>query len=295
MSPITPIGLTDRASGKSRSKAGAPQDDVFRFDQAAGLHQLRASRRAGSAGGAAGTWLSFVMEFLRPGVKGRKYEVWMDRLMPGGADWSPEIEAKIRACDIFVLACVPASRPARTISLTRKSRSFANASAITTASISIPCCSTGRRRLGLSRSTTRIFVRATPGRSRACRATTAVGLCPTPPTRSPTLRARSPRRNRDGRPRSAEPDSRICRSLVRLALRPSATWKSSEIAPIRWEPAQPAVLDIAGLPETGYERLFGRDAELAAPRPAPGATARPISSRSSPKEALASRLSSTNG
>jgi tetratricopeptide (TPR) repeat protein len=48
-------------------------------------------------------WLSFVMEFLRPGVKGRKYEVWMDRLMPGGADWNPEIEAKIRACDIFVL------------------------------------------------------------------------------------------------------------------------------------------------------------------------------------------------
>ena len=48
-------------------------------------------------------WLSFVMEFLRPGVKGRKYEVWMDRLMPGGADWSPEIEAKIRSCDIFVL------------------------------------------------------------------------------------------------------------------------------------------------------------------------------------------------
>jgi hypothetical protein len=48
-------------------------------------------------------WLSFVMEFLRPGVKGRKYEVWMDRLMPGGADWNPEIEAKIRTCDIFVL------------------------------------------------------------------------------------------------------------------------------------------------------------------------------------------------
>jgi hypothetical protein len=48
-------------------------------------------------------WLSFVMEFLRPGVKGRKYEVWIDRLMPGGADWNPEIEARLRACDIFVL------------------------------------------------------------------------------------------------------------------------------------------------------------------------------------------------
>ena len=48
-------------------------------------------------------WLSFVMKFLQPGVKGRRYEVWMDRLMPGGADWNPEIEAKARACDIFVL------------------------------------------------------------------------------------------------------------------------------------------------------------------------------------------------
>ena len=36
-------------------------------------------------------WLSFVMKFLQPGVKGRKYEVWMDRHMPGGADWNPVI------------------------------------------------------------------------------------------------------------------------------------------------------------------------------------------------------------
>src|SRR5271166_2395384 len=48
-------------------------------------------------------WLSFVMGYLRPGVKGRKYEVWMDRLMPGGADWNPEIEQRVRACDIFIL------------------------------------------------------------------------------------------------------------------------------------------------------------------------------------------------
>ncbi len=48
-------------------------------------------------------WLTFVMKFLRPGAKGRKYEVWMDRLMPGGADWNPEIEARLRASDIFIL------------------------------------------------------------------------------------------------------------------------------------------------------------------------------------------------
>jgi hypothetical protein len=48
-------------------------------------------------------WLSFVMDFLRPGEKGRRYTVWIDRLMPVGADWNPDIEAKIRACDIFIL------------------------------------------------------------------------------------------------------------------------------------------------------------------------------------------------
>ncbi len=48
-------------------------------------------------------WLTFVMDFLRPGEKGRRYRVWIDRLMPGGAKWRPEIEAQIRACDIFVL------------------------------------------------------------------------------------------------------------------------------------------------------------------------------------------------
>jgi tetratricopeptide (TPR) repeat protein len=48
-------------------------------------------------------WLTFVMDFLRPGEKGRRYTVWIDRLMPVGADWNPDIEAKIRACDIFIL------------------------------------------------------------------------------------------------------------------------------------------------------------------------------------------------
>ncbi len=48
-------------------------------------------------------WLSFVMDFLRPGEKDRRYKVWIDRLMPVGADWNPDIEAQVRACDIFIL------------------------------------------------------------------------------------------------------------------------------------------------------------------------------------------------
>jgi hypothetical protein len=48
-------------------------------------------------------WLSFVWSHLRPAIKHDAVEVWIDRLMRGGEDWDPEIERKLRACDIFVL------------------------------------------------------------------------------------------------------------------------------------------------------------------------------------------------
>ena len=48
-------------------------------------------------------WLSFVMKFLRPAVKSGEFAVWDDREMPGGTKWNPEIERNLRACDIFVL------------------------------------------------------------------------------------------------------------------------------------------------------------------------------------------------
>ncbi len=48
-------------------------------------------------------WLSFVTGYLRPAIKHGAVELWIDRLMPGGADWEREIEQKLRACDIFIL------------------------------------------------------------------------------------------------------------------------------------------------------------------------------------------------
>ncbi len=48
-------------------------------------------------------WLSFVTGYLRPAIKHGAVDLWIDRLMPGGADWEREIEQKLRACDIFVL------------------------------------------------------------------------------------------------------------------------------------------------------------------------------------------------
>jgi TIR domain/AAA ATPase domain len=48
-------------------------------------------------------WLSFVRRFLQPAVKNGIFGLWVDRKMMGGADWDPEIEQKLRACDIFIL------------------------------------------------------------------------------------------------------------------------------------------------------------------------------------------------
>jgi len=48
-------------------------------------------------------WLSFVTGYLKPAIKNGAVDLWLDRLMPGGADWEPEIGAKLRACHIFIL------------------------------------------------------------------------------------------------------------------------------------------------------------------------------------------------
>ncbi|HWN50579.1 MAG TPA: toll/interleukin-1 receptor domain-containing protein [Xanthobacteraceae bacterium] len=48
-------------------------------------------------------WLSFVRMYLQPAVKGGIFDQWDDRQMSGGTDWDPEIEQKLRECDIFIL------------------------------------------------------------------------------------------------------------------------------------------------------------------------------------------------
>ena len=48
-------------------------------------------------------WLTFVMKFLRPAVKGGDFAIWVDSQMPGGTKWDEEIERNLRACDIFIL------------------------------------------------------------------------------------------------------------------------------------------------------------------------------------------------
>jgi hypothetical protein len=54
-------------------------------------------------------WLSFVVRFLRVSERQDEFEVFTDQLIPGGVDWDPEIEEKLRACDIFILLVSPHS------------------------------------------------------------------------------------------------------------------------------------------------------------------------------------------
>ena len=48
-------------------------------------------------------WLSFVTGYLRPAIKQGAVDLWLDRIMPGGARWEREIAQKLGACDVFIL------------------------------------------------------------------------------------------------------------------------------------------------------------------------------------------------
>jgi hypothetical protein len=48
-------------------------------------------------------WLTFVMKFLRPAVKSGEFRIWVDRQMQGGTKWDKEIEGHLLACNILVL------------------------------------------------------------------------------------------------------------------------------------------------------------------------------------------------
>ena len=71
-------------------------------------------------------WLSFVTGYLRPAMKHGAVDLWLDRLMPGGANWEREIELNFAsATSSSCLSRGIRSRP--TTWPTRRSHSFATA------------------------------------------------------------------------------------------------------------------------------------------------------------------------
>ncbi len=176
-------------------------------------------------------WLSFVMKFLRPAVRSGIFEQWVDRQMRGDAVWESEIEEKLRACDIFVLLVSPSSMASTYIIETeiRIARE--------------------RRAAGDDLHVYPLLLRPTP----------KAGL-----DRVHDFNLRP----RDGSPFSgyslhdreqhmSDAADEIAEIAAEIAARKEAA------APRKSAARAPAFVHISGLPETFYERLVGRDGELA--------------------------------
>jgi tetratricopeptide (TPR) repeat protein len=218
-------------------------------------------------------WLSFVMEFLRPGVKGRKYEVWMDRLMPGGADWSPEIEAKIRTCDIFVLLVSTRSTGSDYI-LDNEMPIVRERQRNNDGVYFYPLLLDWTPKAGLEQVNdknlrprdAKPFSSLSPSeRSRAMsEAADEIADVARAIDERRTAAAAARERQRRMRARHQKAASAPRRRADIFGLERIAPGLNIErIAPIAESARAAPIVDITGLPETGYERLVGRDAELA--------------------------------
>ncbi len=176
-------------------------------------------------------WLTFVMKFLRPAVKSGEFTVWDDRQIYGGMKWNPEIERNLRACDIFVLLVSPNSMSSNYVI---------------------------DKELEIARE----------------RQAVGDGLHIYPLLIEPTPKAGLDRvRDLNLRPRDAKP----LQSYLLAERNQHMTEAADEIAAIAAEnvarkeagaPSKPttrapAFVHVSSLPETFYERLVGRDAELA--------------------------------
>jgi len=183
-------------------------------------------------------WLSFVQRFLQPAVKGGIFDVWVDRQMKGSADWDPEIEEKLRACDIFILlvsACSMASDYIidKEIAIIRERQAKGDDVHF------YPLLLTPTPKAGLDR------------------------------VKDKNLRPRDARpfsgySAHDRAQHMTEAANEIAEIAERIVKQKNAAQRAvPQSSGQRSEPSGPLpFVHITGLPETAYERLVGRDAEL---------------------------------
>ena len=175
-------------------------------------------------------WLTFVMKFLRPAVKSGEFAVWDDRQMPGGMKWNPEIERNLRACDIFVLLVSANSMSSnyiidKELEIARERQAAGDGLHI------YPLLIEPTPKAGLDR------VRDFNLRPRDAK-----------PLQSYSLAERNQH--------MTDAADEIAAIAAEIAARKEAA------APSKPTARAPAFVHISGLPETFYERLVGRDAEL---------------------------------
>ncbi len=182
-------------------------------------------------------WLSFVMRFLRPAVKAGIFDVWVDRQMKGGADWDPEIETKLRACDIFVLLVSASSMASdyiidKEIAITRERQAKGEPVHF------YPLLLTPTPKAGLAKVSDKNL------RPRDAK-----------PFSGYSAHDRQQHMT-DAADEIAEIAEDIYTAKRKRAAQPAAGQSLALPGP------SPANIHTTGLPETGYERLVGRDAEL---------------------------------
>ena len=176
-------------------------------------------------------WLTFVMKFLQPAVKSGEFTVWDDRQMSGGMKWNPEIERNLRACDIFVLLVSANSMSSnyiidKELEIARERQAAGDGLHI------YPLVIEPTPKAGLDR------VRDFNLRPRDAK-----------PLQSHSLADRNQH--------MSDAADEIAAITAQIAARKEAA------APSKPTARASAFVHISGLPETFYERLVGRDEELA--------------------------------
>jgi hypothetical protein len=172
-------------------------------------------------------WLTFVRRYLQPAVKNGLFDLWVDRQMTGGAAWDQEIDQKLGACDIFILLVSPSSLASQYI---------------VDKEIAII-------RVRQSKEDVHFY---------------PLLLRPTPKAGLDRVKDKN-LRPRDGKPLFAysandreQHMTDAADEIAALAQRIVDRKGVQEPSP----PSVPAYIHIAGLPETAYERLVGREKEL---------------------------------
>ena len=165
--------------------------------------------------------------YLQPAIKNGIFELFVDEHLPGGTDLKPEIERKLRACDIFV-PLISANSTASDYIVDTEIKIARDREAAGDEICFYPLLLTPTPKVALDKFKDKVV------------------------------------RPRDAKPLLSFPYGERLQKMTEIA--DEITKLAAEITSRKPEPpkrgVQPSYVHITGLPETPYERLVGRDEEL---------------------------------
>ena len=172
-------------------------------------------------------WLSFVRTYLQPAIKNGIFDLFVDEHLSGGDDLKPEIESKLRGCDIFIPLVSP-------------------------------------------NSTASDYIVDTEIKIAREREAAGDDICFYPILLTPTPKVALDKfkdkviRPRDAKPLLSFPYGERLQKMTEIAdeIAKIAAEITSRKPELPKRGPQPSYVHIAGLPETPYEHLVGRDDEL---------------------------------